>query len=119
VQRFHVLLVPRPPAFATEETSDGAKPEKDEDAEMKLLSEGADAVPSAEPRDKASKKFRLISIGKKQLPHPDQAGAGGRKQTLWGTVSTVGEDLHKFEQGMGAKQYETKTRGSSSSGRRG
>jgi hypothetical protein len=78
---------------------------------MTLLSAGADAVPSAEPKNHSKKKFRLITIGKKQLPHPDQEGAGGRKQTLWGTVTTVGEDLHEFEQGMTEKQYETKTRG--------
>ncbi|EPQ60362.1 hypothetical protein GLOTRDRAFT_31016 [Gloeophyllum trabeum ATCC 11539] len=79
---------------------------------MKLLSEGADAVPAAEPKGQDKKKFRVITVGKKQLPDPDSGGSGrGRKETFWATVSAVGDDLHKLESGLGEKEYETKTRG--------
>jgi hypothetical protein len=78
---------------------------------MAVLQDGADAVPAAAPQDQTKKRFRLISVGKKQLPHADEPGRGGRKQTLWATVTTVGSDLHALERGLESTQYETKTRG--------
>ena len=60
------------------------------------------------------KHFRLIAVGKKQLPDPDAGGGGkgqGRKATFWATVVTVGEDLKKLQDGLGGKEYETKTKG--------
>ena len=83
---------------------------------MNLIEEGADAVPAAEPKDKKEKHFRLLVIGKKGLPDPEAGGGGkggGRKQVFWATVSTIGEDLKKLEDGLGEKTYETKTRGQS------
>ncbi|KAI0784928.1 hypothetical protein C8Q75DRAFT_337222 [Abortiporus biennis] len=114
VQRFHMLLVPRPPEFS-QASEDTEKPEQDnEDQEMKLIEPGADVVPARETTGQVKKPFRLIAIGKKSLPDPDAGGGGkggGRKQVFWGTVLTVGEDLHALEQGMEGKEYETKTRG--------
>jgi hypothetical protein len=112
VQRFHILLVPRPPAFANSDSDPNAtKPEQDEDAEMAVLQDGADAVPAPETKGQSQKRFRLISVGKKQLPHADEPGQGRRKQTLWATVAMVGDDLNKLEEGLEYKEYETKTRG--------
>ncbi|EEB98594.1 hypothetical protein MPER_01872, partial [Moniliophthora perniciosa FA553] len=34
-----------------------------------------------------------------------------RKETFWGTVTKVGDDLDELEKGLGEKTYETKTRG--------
>jgi len=108
-----MLLVPRPPGFSTESAPGSTKPE-DNEGDMKLLSAGADAVPAAEPTNESKKHFRLVAIGKKTLPDPDAGGGGkggGRKETFWATVTTVGNDLNKLEEGLGAKTYETKTRG--------
>lgn len=112
VQRFHILLVPRPPEFAASGPADSKQ--EDGEGEMNLISEGSDAVPATEPINKKKKHFRLIAVGKKQLPDPDAGGGGkgrGRKSTFWATVVTVGEDLKKLQDGLGGKEYETKTRG--------
>lgn len=79
---------------------------------MNLISRGADAVPAAETTGE-TKHFRLISVGKKTLPDPEDGGGKGKgkKATFWATVVTVGEDLKKLESGLGGKEYETKTRG--------
>ncbi|OBZ79845.1 hypothetical protein A0H81_01472, partial [Grifola frondosa] len=119
VQRFHILLIPRPPEFASdsdEAVGASIKNAQDEDeeaeTEMALLQPGADVVPSAEPTNLPKKHFRLLMVGKKGLPDPEQGGkGGGRKQIFWATVATVGEDLKKLEEGLGARTYETKTRG--------
>ena len=75
---------------------------------MTLIQEGEDVVPAEEPTGKTRKRFRLIVVGKKGLPDPE---ARGRDRVFWGTVSTVGEDLKKLEEGLGESTYETKTRG--------
>ncbi|KAI0347954.1 hypothetical protein BDW22DRAFT_1410298 [Trametopsis cervina] len=116
VQRFHMLLVPRPPEFAAgADSSTSEQPKLEEnDEEMKVLKEGADAVPAAPATGVKKKPFRLVSIGKKSLPDPDAGGGGrggGRKAVFWATVVTVGEDLAKLQEGLGGKEYETKTRG--------
>ncbi|KAM5532241.1 hypothetical protein V8D89_014080 [Ganoderma adspersum] len=111
VQRFYMLLVPRPPQFATGGpgmATKGDDGDDEEQQEMSLIQEGADAVPAEEPTGKTKKKFRLIVVGKKGLPDPE---AKGRGRVFWGTVSTVGEDLKKLEEGLGESTYETKTRG--------
>ena len=105
-----MLLVPRPPQFAAGSTGTAAKDDDDEDQVMNLIQEGADAVPAEEPTGKLKKTFRLVVIGKKALPDPDAKGKG-RKQVFWGSISTIGEDLKKLEEGLGASTYETKTRG--------
>jgi hypothetical protein len=79
-----------------------------EDREMNIIGEGADAVPAAPTTDIKKKPFRLIAVGKKSLPDPD---VGGKKPIFWATVVTVGEDLSKLRDELGAKEYETKTRG--------
>jgi hypothetical protein len=111
VQRFSILLVPRPPAFATgdEEASEAEKPgmEIEGNDEMKLIEPGADAVP-APAQKTAKKKFRIINVGKKQLPDPEHAG---RKDAFWAIISSVGQDLSKIGEELGSKDYETKTRG--------
>ncbi|KAG6916180.1 hypothetical protein DXG01_008110 [Tephrocybe rancida] len=88
-KNLHMLLVPRPPKFSTYETStEKLDNEDDEAADMQVVSPGADAVPAAETVNELKKRFRLILIGKKQLPDPETG-----------------------EQGLGEKTYETKTRG--------
>ncbi|KAI0778751.1 hypothetical protein BD413DRAFT_609321 [Trametes elegans] len=115
VQRFYMLLVPRPPQFASPGSSGGTQSkDDDEDQEMNLIESGADAVPATEPKDQSKKRFRLLIIGKKGLPDPEAGGGGaggGRKQVFWAAVSSIGEDLKKLEEGLGPKEYETKTRG--------
>ncbi|KAF4604991.1 hypothetical protein EYR40_003774 [Pleurotus pulmonarius] len=110
VQRLHMLLVPRPPKFSV---FDGEKPKLDrddtEDVDMAVLQEGADAVPAKATRDTFEKHYRLITIGKKELPHP--GGTSRRGRVFWASVTAVGDDLHLLEKGLGAKSYETKTRG--------
>lgn len=111
VQRFHILLVPRPPHFSVH-SNDANKTNVDE--EMQLISEGGDAVPAPPTRNENHKAFRLVSIGKKSLPDPDTSGSskgGGRKQIFWANINTVGSDLQMLEDGLGGKTYETKTRG--------
>lgn len=110
VQRFHILLIPRPPEFSIDTE---AKTSGDEE-EMNIISEGADAVPAPPTTGEKKKPFRLIAVGKKSLPDPEAGGGakgGGRKATFWATVITVGDDLQNLQDGLGAKEYETKTRG--------
>jgi hypothetical protein len=104
-----MLLVPGPPKFGT--ADDVQQSTNDADSkDMELLEPGADAVPAAAPLDMWGKHYRLITIGKKTLPDPD-SHRGGRKESLWATVTAVGDDLEALESGMGEKTYETKTRG--------
>ena len=110
VQRFYMLLIPRPPQFASGSDTAANQANEDEDQEMNLIEAGADAVPAPEPKGPTKKHFRLLILGKKALPDPDAKGSG-RNQVFWVIVSTVGEDLKKLEEGLGAKTYETKTRG--------
>ena len=87
VSRFQMLLVPRPPA-------------------SELSAAPAEAIRTAK------KHYRLISIGKKSLPDPNQGGSGhGRKATFWATVTAVGNDMEELNKGLGEKTYETKTKG--------
>lgn len=109
VKNFHMLLVPRPPGFAVGNEGASKPEEPDNESEMKMLESGANAVP-AQPVHTTKKFYRLITLGKKQLPNPGHA-TGGRKETFWATVTAVGEDLESLEKGLGEKTYETKTRG--------
>ncbi|KZT74930.1 hypothetical protein DAEQUDRAFT_659713 [Daedalea quercina L-15889] len=110
VQRFYILLVPRPPEFSTASDQQlGSSKNTDEDQEMTVLSEGADAVPASEDKSQTRKPFRLIVPGKKSLPDPEHGR--GRGNIFWGTIVTIGEDLKKLQEGLGEKEYETKTRG--------
>ena len=72
VQRFHILLVPRPPGFAVSNPAN-SKSGEDEDA-MNLITEDSDALPASETINKTKKRFRLIAVGKKQLPDPCAGG---------------------------------------------
>lgn len=115
VKHFHMLLVPRPPEFSTYIKKPGegkVDKEENEDASMKVLSAGADAVPAPATHNASKKHYRLITVGKKHLPDPELGGKGqGRKQTFWADVTSIGDDLHSLEKGLGDKTYETKTRG--------
>jgi len=108
IARFHMLLVPRPPEFATYVQDGNRQAEADEDT--KVLEQGSDAIPAHTTRNTMKKHYRLVSIGKKRLPDPSGPGSG-RKETFWGTVTAVGDDLASLEKGLGRKEYETKTRG--------
>ncbi|KAH7930501.1 hypothetical protein BV22DRAFT_1101697 [Leucogyrophana mollusca] len=108
IKNFHMLLVPRPPQFSIHTEGQAETSSERESQEMNLISEGADAVPAPEPKGKPAEHFRLITIGKKRLPDPQ---GSGRKDTFWATVTTVGDNLHNLESGLGEKTYETKTRG--------
>ena len=113
VRNLHMLLVPRPPEFlsCSEDSAGGLStdPTKTEEAEMTLLSRGADAVPAAPVTRNTSKQhYRLITVGKKKLPDP---AAKGRHDVFWGTVTSIGDDLLDIVEGLGPKTYETKTRG--------
>ena len=116
VKNFHMLLVPRPPDFAASSSSNAEKinPSKGDEAEMKVLTPGADAVPAPDEEDLTKKNFRLMIIGKKRLPDPQNPGSNEsrRKELFWATVTAVGNDLTSLEKGFGEKSYETKTRGS-------
>ena len=115
VKNFHMLLVPRPPDFASSSSWNAEKIDssKRDEAEMKVLAPGADAVPAADNEYSTKKHFRLMSIGKKRLPDPQSPGANEsrRKDIFWSTVTAVGDDLTSLEKGLGEKSYETKTRG--------
>ncbi|KAJ7770353.1 hypothetical protein B0H14DRAFT_3116656 [Mycena olivaceomarginata] len=84
-----MLLVPRPPKFSAE---DDTQKSDDNSDEMELLTQGADAVPAAEPLDMSGKHYRLIT-------------------NFWATVTAVGDDLDALENRMGEQTYNTKTRG--------
>ena len=124
VRNLHMLLIPRPPDFATaDESSQNAQstdtvkksdPTKTEEAEMKVLAPGADAVPSWAPRATSNQFYRLITIGKKKLPNPSSS-VGKRKETFWATVTSVGDNLGNLVEKLGPREYETKTRGDASS----
>lgn len=115
VKNFHMLLVPRPPDFAASSSSNAEKvdPSKREEAEMKMLAPGADAVPAPDEEYLTKKHFRLVTIGKKRLPDPQSPGANEsrRKELFWATVTAVGDDLTSLGKGLGEKSYETKTQG--------
>ncbi|KAJ7648104.1 hypothetical protein FB45DRAFT_213354 [Roridomyces roridus] len=107
VKNLHMLLVPRPPKSGQD---DGVQAPVEASEDMKLVEQGADAVPASALLDDVEQHYRLIAIGKKTLPDPD-ARRGRRKESFWATVIGVGDDLHSLEKGMGEKTYETKTRG--------
>ncbi|KZT08550.1 uncharacterized protein LAESUDRAFT_742284 [Laetiporus sulphureus 93-53] len=111
VQRFHLLLIPRPPEFSVSSPPQSAETldETGENQEMTVIQPGADAVPAPEPLDQKKKFFRLIVVGKKSLPDPEEDH--GRGRVFWGTIVTVSDDLQKLEEGLGPREYETKTRG--------
>lgn len=119
VKNFHILLIPRPPAFAiTKQNISSSKdvnktdPSLSEEAEMKVLAPGADAVPAPVTQSTTKQHYRLITVGKKKLPDPEGHGSGSRrKEIFWATVTAVGDDLASLEKGLGEKTYDTKTRG--------
>lgn len=118
IRNFHMLLVPRPPEFMTEPAlqDNGKKfdPLEKEEAEMRVLSPGADVIPAKNHSHSTKKHFRLITIGKKRLPDPQNSGAEGtrRKETFWATVTSAGDALELLKKGLQEQSYETKTRGS-------
>jgi hypothetical protein len=96
---------------------DGGKksdPSEKEEAEMKVLAPGADVIPAKDNSHSTKKHFRLITVGKKRLPDPQNPGAEGtrRKETFWATVTAVGDDLESLKKGLQEQSYDTKTRGS-------
>lgn len=119
VQNMSMLLIPRPPEWATsveataQEAQEGtAGKAKPAEPEMKVLSLGADVVPSPELVG-TKKQYRLITVGKKHLPTEEvMEGTASRKRPVfWAAVAAVGDDLELLERGLGEKTYETATRG--------
>ncbi|KAH9480344.1 hypothetical protein JR316_0006942 [Psilocybe cubensis] len=120
IRNFHILLIPRPPQFAQGQKSssgdEGAMKQDPSDmgkTEMNVLAPGADAVPAPDEAHSSKKNYRLITVGKKRLPNPEAKKETGKltKETFWGTVTSVGNDLDSLVKGLGQKSYETKTRG--------
>ena len=75
-----MLLIPPPLAFSiTEENISSSKavnktdPLLSEEAEMKVLAPGADAVPLQSPR----------ALRKKKLPDPEGHGSGSRRKEIF------------------------------------
>jgi len=113
IRNFHMLLVPRPPDFQVSQEGNEKPDPSQEEVDLKLLKEGADAVPASDDGKPSRKFYRLITIGKKKLPDPQHTADGNsrKKEIFWATVTAVGDDLHELETGLDAKSYETKTRG--------
>jgi hypothetical protein len=119
VKNFHILLIPRPPAFAitgenisSSEDVDKTDPSLSEEAEMKILAPGADAVPAPVTQSTTKQHYRLITVGKKKFPNPEGHGSGSRrKEMFWATVTAIGDDLASLEKSLREKTYDTKTRG--------
>jgi len=61
-----MLLVPRPPEFATYAAVGNEKGKSGED--IKVIGGGSDAIPAHTTQDTTDKYYRLLSIGKKRLP---------------------------------------------------
>lgn len=117
-----MVLVPRPPLWleseklSSQQKEEGTVEKKEEvGPDMKVLSPGADVVPAPEPKDTSKRHYKVVTIGKKQLPTLELMAKtkqrGGRHPVFWGTVTAVGDDLEELERGMEEKTYETKTRG--------
>lgn len=107
--------MPRPPEFAVTQSSKkrAEKLEDSPEGELKVLKEGADAVPASDDATTTRKQYRLITIGKKKLPDPEgqDSGETRKKETFWATVTACGNNLTELEKGLGEKTYETKTKG--------
>jgi len=119
IRNFHMLLVPRPPGFMTEPAlqDEGKKfdlSDSKEEAEMKVLASGADAIPAKDDTHSTKKHFRLITLGKKRLPDSQNPGAEGtrQKEKFWAVVTAAGDNLESLKQGLQEQSYDTKTRGS-------
>lgn len=112
VQNTHVLLVP------TKSESEDAPPTNKHE-------NGSDQNEnhSATTGEKAKKEgvgFRLIRLGKKRLPAPEEAikkglqpgGIGGdSSEAIWSVVSDIGSDVSELSGDLGEKRYNTRTRG--------
>ncbi|KAJ7759284.1 hypothetical protein B0H14DRAFT_3895841 [Mycena olivaceomarginata] len=92
VKNLTMLRVPRPPKFSAE---DDTQQSGDNSDEMKLLTQGADAVPAAEPLDIRPSRT------------PIHAGEAA-KRIFGATVTAVGDDLDALENRMGEQTYNTK-----------
>ena len=79
IARFHMLLVPRPPEFATYAEDGNRQAEADED--MNVLMQ---FLLTRVERNTMERHYRLVSIGKKRLPDPSGPGSC-RRETFWGT----------------------------------
>ena len=57
-------------------------------------------------RPRGTDRFRVFVIGRKQLPKVDEA-----HERLWATVTDVVEGADRVREALGARAYDTKTRG--------
>jgi hypothetical protein len=112
VQNTHMLLVPIESQSSTASIQD-AKPVKDDGAQKPAATTGEEAR-------KLGVGFRLIRLGKKRLPAPEQAIANGLEpggiggdssEAIWAVVSDIGQSLEELAGEMGEKRYNTRTRG--------
>jgi len=62
---------------------------------MALPSAGADAIPEGQTQNQTKKRFRLITVGKKQLL---KRGSKGWNRLFWASILTVEEDLEGAEE---------------------
>ncbi|MCO5566250.1 hypothetical protein L7F22_019926 [Adiantum nelumboides] len=112
VQSTHLLLVP------AKSESENAPPTKEHE------NGGSDQNNySGTTGEKARKEgvgFRLIRLGKKRMPAPEEAikkglqpgGIGGdSSEAIWSVVSDIGPDVSELLGDLGEKRYNTRTRG--------
>lgn len=112
VQSSHLLLVP------AKSESENAPPTNRHENE-----ENGQNNYSATTGEKARKEgvgFRLIRLGKKRMPAPEEAikkglqpgGIGGdANEAIWSVVSDIGPDVSELSGNLGEKRYNTRTRG--------
>jgi hypothetical protein len=54
-----------------------------------------------------ARRYRMLIIGRKRLPDPEQSG----RRRFWGFVERVTSDPHEIAEALQAAEYRTKTRG--------
>ncbi|UZJ55938.1 hypothetical protein CBS101457_005258 [Exobasidium rhododendri] len=112
VQNTHMLLIPQVSESATAPAPTNGSKKTDSNAQ-----------PSATTGEKAKEQgvgYRLIKLGKKRLPAPEEAiksglqpgGIGGdSSEAIWACVSDIGPDPKELTGSMGEQRYNTRTVG--------
>ena len=110
VQNTHLLLVP------AKSESENAPPTNKHNGN----DENDHAGTTGEKARKEGVGFRLIRLGKKRMPAPEEAikrglqpgGIGGdSSEAIWSVVSDIGPDVSELSGDLGEKRYNTRTVG--------